>query len=95
MWYPGQSNGRALAAVLFGRVNPGGHLPVTFLRSLSRVPAHTNPQFPGNGVSVRHSEGIHVGYRWYDTRNITPLFPFGYGLSYTRFKFSHLAVTRA
>ena len=92
-WYPGQTNGTALAAVVFGSVNPGGHLPVTFPKNLSQVPAHTTPQFPGNGVSVRYSEGIHVGYRWYDTKNITPLFPFGYGLSYTRFKFSNLAVS--
>ena len=72
---------------------PRWHLPVTFPKNLSQVPAHTTPQFPGNGVSVRYSEGIHVGYRWYDTKNITPLFPFGYGLSYTRFKFSNLAVS--
>ena len=92
-WYPGQTNGTALAALVFGSVNPSGHLPVTFPKNLSQVPAHTTPQFPGNGVSVRYSEGIHVGYRWYDTKNITPLFPFGYGLSYTRFKFSNLAVS--
>ncbi len=92
-WYPGQTNGTALAAVVFGSVNPGGHLPVTFPRSLSQVPASTTPQFPGNGVSVRYSEGIHVGYRWYDAKNFTPLFPFGYGLSYTRFKFSNLSVS--
>jgi beta-glucosidase len=92
-WYPGQTSGTALAAVVFGSVNPGGHLPVTFPRSLSQVPAHTTRQFPGTGVSVRYSEGIRVGYRWYDAKNITPLFPFGYGLSYTRFKFSHLVVS--
>jgi beta-glucosidase len=92
-WYPGQTNGDALAAVVFGGVDPGGHLPVTFPKSLSQVPAHTVAQFPGDGVAVHYSEGIDVGYRWYDSRHLTPLFPFGYGLSYTRFKFSHLRVT--
>jgi beta-glucosidase len=94
-WYPGQTSGTALAAVLFGRVNPGGHLPVTFPESLTQVPAHAKSQFPGNGKTVQYSEGISVGYRWYDEKHITPLFPFGYGLSYTRFKFSDLRVGRA
>jgi beta-glucosidase len=92
-WYPGQTNGTALAGVVFGRMDPGGHLPVTFPKNLSQVPAHTVSRFPGNGVTVRYSEGIYVGYRWYDAKDITPLFPFGYGLSYTRFAFSHLVVS--
>lgn len=92
-WYPGQTSGTALAGVVFGSVDPGGHLPVTFPRSLSQVPAHTTAQFPGNGSTIQYSEGIHVGYRWYDSQHITPLFPFGYGLSYTQFKFSHLAIS--
>jgi beta-glucosidase len=79
--------------VLFGGIDPGGHLPVTFPESLSQVPAHTRAQFPGNGRTVQYSEGIHVGYRWYETRRIKPMFPFGFGLSYTRFKFSHLQVS--
>ena len=92
-WYPGESNGAALASVLYGATDPSGHLPVTFPRSLSQVPASTPAQFPGVGGQVQYSEGIDVGYRWYDARNLTPLFPFGYGLSYTGFAFSNLRVT--
>jgi beta-glucosidase len=92
-WYPGESNGTALAAVLFGRVDPGGHLPVTFPVGLSQVPASSPSQFPGQNGRVLYSEGIDVGYRYYDAKNETPLFPFGYGLSYTHFSYSHLTVT--
>ena len=92
-WYPGESNGTALAAVLFGQVNPGGHLPVTFPVDLSQVPASTPAQFPGVNGQVLSSEGVDVGYRFYDANNETPLFPFGYGLSYTRFAFSELKIT--
>jgi len=92
-WYPGESNGAALASVLYGATDPSGHLPATFPRSLSQVPASTPAQFPGVGGQVQYSEGIDVGYRWYDARNLTPLFPFGYGLSYTTFAFSDLRVT--
>jgi beta-glucosidase len=92
-WYPGESNGTALAAVLFGQVNPSGHLPVTFPTDLSQVPASTPAQFPGVNGQVLYSEGIDVGYRYYDAKNETPLFPFGYGLSYTNFSYSHLKVT--
>jgi beta-glucosidase len=92
-WYPGESNGAALASVLYGATDPSGHLPVTFPRSLSQVPASTPAQFPGVGGQVQYSEGIDAGYRWYDGRNLTPLFPFGYGLSYTSFAFSDLRVT--
>jgi beta-glucosidase len=93
-WYPGGSNGAALASVLYGATDPSGHLPVTFPRRLSQVPASAPAQFPGVGGQVQYSEGIDVGYRWYDARNLTPLFPFGYGLSYTSFAFSDLRVTR-
>jgi beta-glucosidase len=92
-WYPGESNGTALAAVLFGKTDPGGHLPVTFPADLSQVPASTPSQFPGTGGQVQYSEGINVGYRYYDANSKTPLFPFGYGLSYTTFGFSHLSIT--
>jgi len=92
-WYPGQEDGNAIAAVLFGDVDPSGHLPVTFPESLADVPASTPAQWPGVDGQVQYSEGIDVGYRWYDAKNITPLFPFGYGLSYTRFAFSHIRVT--
>ena len=89
-WYPGQNDGNAIAAVLFGDVNPSGKLPVTFPQSLAQVPASTAAQWPGAGGQVQYSEGVLVGYRWYTTKGITPLFPFGYGLSYTSFAFSHL-----
>jgi beta-glucosidase len=94
-WYPGQTNGTALASVLFGQTDPGGHLPVSFPSSLSQVPASTTAQFPGNGTTVQYSEGIDVGYRWYDAHSVTPLFPFGFGLSYTQFAFSGLSVNRS
>ncbi len=93
-WYPGQASGTALAAVLFGQTDPGGHLPVTFPASLSQVPASTTAEFPGNGSQVLYSEGVDVGYRWYDAKGTTPLFPFGYGLSYTTFAFSGLRISR-
>ena len=92
-WYPGESNGTALANVLFGNADPSGHLPVTFPVDLSQVPASTPAQFPGVNGQVLYSEGIDVGYRYYDAKNETPLFPFGYGLSYTHFSYSHLTVT--
>ena len=91
-WYPGQNDGSAIAAVLFGDVNPSGKLPVTFPQSLAQVPASTAAQWPGVNGKVQYSEGVLVGYRWYSTKGITPLFPFGYGLSYTSFAYSHLAV---
>ena len=91
-WYPGQDDGDEIAAVLFGDVNPSGKLPVTFPKSLAQVPASTPAQWPGVNGKVQYSEGILVGYRWYTTKGITPLFPFGYGLSYTSFAFSHLVV---
>jgi beta-glucosidase len=91
-WYPGQTSGTALASVLFGQTDPSGHLPVTFPASLSQVPASTTAEFPGNGTTVDYSEGVDIGYRWYDAKNETPLFPFGYGLSYTSFKYSDLSV---
>jgi beta-glucosidase len=92
-WYPGESNGTALAAVLFGRVDPGGHLPVTFPVELSQVPGSSPAQFPGVNGQVLYSEGIDVGYRYYDADEKTPLFPFGYGLSYTSFAYRGLRVT--
>jgi beta-glucosidase len=91
-WYPGQDDGDEIAAVLFGDVNPSGKLPVTFPQSLAQVPASTAAQWPGANGTVQYSEGILVGYRWYATKHITPLFPFGAGLSYTTFAFSHLGV---
>ncbi len=92
-WYPGQEDGNAIAALLFGDVNPSGKLPVTFPKNLAQVPAHTPARWPGVDGKVHYSEGLDVGYRWYDEKNLEPLFPFGYGLSYTTFRLSHLTVT--
>jgi beta-glucosidase len=91
--YPGEEDGNAIAAVLFGEVDPSGHLTMTFPTSYSETPASTPAQFPGVDGQVQYSEGIDVGYRWYDANNVTPLFPFGYGLSYTHFSFSDLHVS--
>ncbi|HEY3872130.1 MAG TPA: glycoside hydrolase family 3 C-terminal domain-containing protein [Actinocrinis sp.] len=91
-WYPGQEDGTAIASLLFGNTDPSGHLTVTFPTSLSQVPASTTAQWPGTNGTVQYSEGIDVGYRWYDSQNLTPLFPFGYGLSYTSFSYSNLHV---
>jgi beta-glucosidase len=92
-WYPGEEDGNAVAAVLFGTVDPSGKLPVTFPASASQTPTSSPSQFPGTGGQVHYSEGLDVGYRGYDAENITPMFPFGYGLSYTSFAFSRLHVT--
>ncbi len=92
-WYPGQDDGTAIASVLFGKTDPSGHLPETFPTSLSAIPTASPAQFPGVGGRVDYSEGLNVGYRWYDAKHVTPLFPFGYGLSYTSFSFTHLTVT--
>jgi beta-glucosidase len=94
-WYPGQEDGNAIAAVLFGDVDPSGHLPVTFPQSLKQVPAHTQARWPGVNGKVHYSEGLLVGYRWYDQKHIKPLYPFGYGLSYTHFQMKHLKITPA
>ena len=91
-WYGGGETGAATAALIFGKVDPSGKLPVTFPVSLSQVPAQTTAQWPGTATGVVYSEGVDIGYRWYQSQNITPLFPFGYGLSYTKFAFSNLSV---
>ncbi|WP_228564022.1 glycoside hydrolase family 3 C-terminal domain-containing protein [Catenulispora rubra] len=91
-WYGGQETGAAVASLIFGTVNPSGKLPVTFPSSLSQVPAQTTAQWPGTPTGPIYSEGVNIGYRWYQSQNITPAFPFGFGLSYTRFAFSNLAV---
>ncbi|PRX45364.1 beta-glucosidase-like glycosyl hydrolase [Prauserella shujinwangii] len=88
-WYPGQEYGDAIAALLFGDVNPSGKLPVTFPADLGQVPASGADRFPGG----RHSEGLAVGYRWYDQQGSDPLFPFGFGLSYSAFAYDGLRVS--
>ncbi|HEX6527772.1 MAG TPA: glycoside hydrolase family 3 C-terminal domain-containing protein [Streptosporangiaceae bacterium] len=94
-WYPGEEDGNAIAPVLFGDVNPSGKLPITFPASDSAVPASTPAQYPGVNGTATYSEGLDVGYRWDDSHAVTPLFPFGFGLSYTQFGFSHLSVRRS
>jgi beta-glucosidase len=89
-WYPGLEGGNALARVLFGDVNPSGKLPCTFPRRLADSPAHALDAYPGTKGKVVYKEGLLVGYRWFDTKKIKPLFPFGHGLSYTTFKYSNL-----
>jgi beta-glucosidase len=92
-WYPGQMDGNSIADILFGRVDPSGKLPVTFPESIADVPASTPAQWPGVDRKVEYSEGLLVGYRWYDAKGIQPLFPFGFGLSYTTFSLSNLQIT--
>lgn len=91
-WYNGSENGNALADVLLGKINPSGKLPFTFPASLNESPAHANGEeaYPGKNDEVIYKEGILVGYRWFDTKNIEPLYPFGYGLSYTNFQYSSI-----
>jgi beta-glucosidase len=93
-WYPGQQFGTALAAVLFGDSDPGGRLPVTFPASDEQGPAPPSrpERYPGVNDEVRYDEGLLVGYRWYDATGQQPLFPFGYGLSYTHFVFRDMHV---
>jgi beta-glucosidase len=92
-WYPGEEDGNALAGVLFGDVNPSGKLPVTFPRTESQTPVSSPDRWPGVDGTAHYSEGLQVGYRWYDAQGEDPLFPFGYGLSYTSFSFRHLTVS--
>ena len=91
-WYPGEEDGNAVAAVLFGDVNPSGKLPMTFPAALADLPANTPAQYPGVNGIANYSEGVFVGYRHFDAGNIAPLFPFGFGLSYTTFQYSNLAI---
>jgi beta-glucosidase len=93
MWYPGQEGGRATADLLVGAAVPGGKLPVTFPAREADAPTATSPlRYPGVNGQEDYSEGIFVGYRWYDQQRIAPLYPFGYGLSYTNFGYRHLRV---
>ncbi len=105
-WYPGIRGGRALANLLFGRVNPSAKLAVTFPRSEADLP-HPELRVPPGGIPspiqaimnppppfpVRYDEGLKVGYKWFDAENIEPLFPFGLGMSYTSYAYSDLGVT--
>ena len=93
-WYPGEEDGHAVADVLFGMVNPSGKLPLTFPASVEDTLAARADQYPGDGVTVHYSEGLKVGYRAYQSHGVAPLFPFGYGLSYTSFRFSDLKTAK-
>jgi beta-glucosidase len=99
MWYTGDEGGWAAANLLTGRAGPAGRLPFTWPRRLEDAVAHdaSHPERSSGGVDGRtvYSEGLFVGYRWFDQQNIEPLFPFGYGLSYTRFDYRSLAVRAA
>jgi beta-glucosidase len=91
-WYPGQEGGTALAEILFGDVNPSGRLPVTFEHRWEDNPVHDS-YYPEEGSNrVEYKEGVFVGYRGYEHNGTKPLFPFGYGLSYTTFEYSNLSM---
>ncbi|MBV8686549.1 MAG: glycoside hydrolase family 3 C-terminal domain-containing protein [Alphaproteobacteria bacterium] len=97
-WYPGTAGGEAIANLLFGKANPSGRLPVTFPRDESQLP---RPVRPGTGLAdgemfaIDYAEGAAVGYKYYDAKGLEPLFPFGHGLSYTRFAYSGLRASAA
>lgn len=92
-WYPGQEGGTALAQLLFGDYSPSGKLPMTFERRWEDNPAH-DTYYPRDGEKkVAYTEGVFIGYRGYDKSGVKPLFPFGYGLSYTTFAYKNLTVT--
>ena len=94
-WFPGQEGGKALAQLLFGDYSPSGKLPVTFERRWEDNPAH-DTYYPKNGdVQVAYTEGVFIGYRGYDKSGVKPLFPFGFGLSYTNFAYKNLTVSPA
>lgn len=93
-WYPGQVDGNAIAAVLSGKVNPSGRLPITFPASATTTPIRTASAFPGVNSVVKFGAGLDIGYRWYQAYHATPLFPFGFGLSYTSFNLSNPSVTK-
>ncbi|HEU4742314.1 MAG TPA: glycoside hydrolase family 3 C-terminal domain-containing protein [Meiothermus sp.] len=90
-WMMGQAGGGAIADILFGQVNPSGKLAETFPLRLADTPAYLN--FPGENGQVRYGEGLFIGYRYYDTKEVPVLFPFGHGLSYTTFKYRDLRVS--
>jgi len=90
-WFPGQEGARAVVDVLFGEVNPSGKLPVTFPKRWEDCAAYGN--YPGNAGVVNYKEGVFVGYRHFDAKNLQPEFPFGFGLSYATFAYRNLVVT--
>ena len=109
-WYPGIRGGEAIASILFGDVNPSGKLPVTFPKSEADLPHLTIPGMPPESAriggeipeemqpkapfDINYTEGLKVGYKWFDAEGKEPLFPFGFGLSYTTYSYSGLQITR-
>ena len=95
-WYLGSIGGEALADVLTGKVTPSGKLPFSYPKKLEDCPAHYygNMSYPGDSISQEYKEDILVGYRWYDTKKVKPLFPFGYGMSYTSFDYGKFQVSQ-
>jgi beta-glucosidase len=92
-WFGGQEIGHGVADVLFGDQNPSGKLPFSFVNEFKQSPASGN--YPGENLHVTYAEGIYVGYRYFDKKEIAPQFPFGYGLSYTTFAYSDLKISPA
>ena len=99
MWWPGDEGGWATAKLLLGRANPAGRLPVTWAKTLQDYapgdPRHPERSSVGVGGKTAFSEGLDVGYRWFDRQGVAPLYPFGHGLSYTTFTYSALSVAKA
>ena len=91
-WFGGQEYGNSLADIIFGKVNPSGKLPTTFPKRIEDTPAFGC--YPGENSQMDYEEKLLVGHRWYEKKNIKPLFPFGFGLSYTDFSFSNLEIIK-
>ena len=92
-WYPGQAGGTALAQLLFGEFNPSGRLPISIERRWEDNAAHDSYYPKSGSTKVEYSEGVFVGYRHFDKSTVKPLFPFGYGLSYTSFAYKNLTIS--
>jgi beta-glucosidase len=92
-WFGGQEFGAAIAALLFGDENPSGRMPLTVPHRLEDTPAYAS--YPGENGQMPYGEGIYLGYRWYDTRQIEPCVCFGHGLSYSTFDYSNLVMPKA
>ncbi|WP_124055128.1 beta-glucosidase family protein [Arcanobacterium ihumii] len=95
VWYPGQAGGEATAGLLFGEVNPSGRLPLTFPAAGQKA-LETSDQYPGanGGFNMKYTEGVFMGYRWFNEKNVEPAFTFGSGLSYTTFHYSNVAISQ-
>ena len=93
-WYPGMEGGNAIADVIFGAVNPSGKLPITFPVKLEDSPAHSLAKMPDENLLIDHTEGIFLGYRYFDSYEVEPAYAFGHGLSYTTFDYTDLKVER-